>query len=379
MGHTSLRLRFGQEAQKAGFSAYGFANLPETWDAEQGLRDFISAGYHGDMMWMQDTLDRRAHPKAMWPEAKSAIVLGMNYGPAHDPLTELGQSQNAYISVYARGDDYHDVIKGRLKGLAGWWAKEVSAQVKVFVDTAPLMEKPLAQLAGLGFQGKHTNLVSRQLGSWLFLGTILTDQALGDTDAAEGNHCGTCTACLDICPTKAFVAPFQLDARACLSYLTIEHKGPWPLKYRAAMGNRIYGCDDCLAVCPWNKFAESASEVRLEARSGLSEIKLIDLLRMDEAQFRTHFAKNPIKRIGHARFLRNAAYGLGNHIREHRDQDAIQSLIDRLGHEAALVRGACVWALSQGMSVAEFAALREAHYPKETDLDVRCEWEGCAP
>src|SRR6185312_2327885 len=246
-------------AADLGFDACGFASVEAPWPASARLAEFVAAGRHGTMDWVVRTAERRAHPRAMWPEACSAIVLGLNYGPDRDPLEALNQRSRGAISVYAQGDDYHELIKKRLKRLAGWIQACFGGEVKVFVDTAPLMEKPLAQAAGLGWQGKHTNLVSREFGSWLFLGAVLTTLELAP-DAPGRDHCGQCRACLDICPTNAFPAPYQLDARACISYLTIEHAGPIPERYRAALGNRIYGCDDCLAVCPWNKFAQASRE-----------------------------------------------------------------------------------------------------------------------
>jgi epoxyqueuosine reductase len=263
------------------------------------------------MAWMEATLERRAHPQAMWPGARSAIMLAVNYGPEADPLEALAHTDRGAISVYAKGDDYHDLIKKRLKALARWLVAEAGCEVKVFVDTAPLMEKPLAQAAGLGWQGKHTNLVSRAFGAWLFLGSVLTDLTLAP-DAPETDHCGVCQACLDICPTKAFPAPYQLDARRCISYLTIEHAGPIPKALRPALGPRIYGCDDCLAVCPWNKFAQTAREQALHAREALDSPALADLARLDDTAFRALFSKSPIKRIGRARFLRNVLYAIGN-------------------------------------------------------------------
>ncbi|MGZ3298469.1 MAG: tRNA epoxyqueuosine(34) reductase QueG, partial [Asticcacaulis sp.] len=298
-------------AFELGFSAARFAPVPDVWDASDRLRAFVAAGYHGGMAWMEETLDRRSHPRNMWADAKSAMVLGYNYGPASDPLALLETPEIANLSVYARGDDYHELIKGKLKQLAGWIVARTGCELKVFVDTAPLMEKPLAQLAGIGWQGKHTNLVSREFGSWLFLGVILIDRVLAE-DAPEVDHCGSCRACLDICPTQAFDGPYRLDARKCLSYLTIEHKGPWPYAYRHAMGNRIYGCDDCLAVCPWNKFAQTAQEARLQARQGFDGLRLTDLARLDDARFRALFRKSPVKRIGREAFLRNVNYALGN-------------------------------------------------------------------
>ena len=298
-------------AAALGFDVCRFASAAEPWSAGERLAHFVEAGRHGEMGWMETTLERRSHPTAMWSEARSAVVLGLNYSPEHDPLPEMADASAGYISVYARGDDYHEVIKGRLKTLAGQIAARTGAEVKVFVDTAPLMEKPLAQRAGLGWQGKHTNLLSRTHGNWLFLGVILSAADL-EPDAPEGEHCGTCTACLDACPTMAFPAPFQLDARRCLSYLTIEFAGAWPEEFRVATGSRIYGCDDCLAVCPWNKFAAEAREGRVKARDALVSPRLADLAMLDDTAFRTLFSKSPVKRIGRDRFVRNVLYAIGN-------------------------------------------------------------------
>lgn len=305
------RIFIRKRAAELGFSLCRFASASDPWSAGEKLEYFVDQGRHGDMEWMRTTLERRAHPTGMWPEARTAIVLGMNYGPDEDPRPELDQASNAYISVYARGDDYHEVIKGRLKILAGQIAARLNQDIKVFVDTAPLMEKPLAMRAGLGWQGKHTNLLSRTHGNWLFLGTILTAADL-EPDEAETEHCGRCTSCLDACPTQAFPAPFQIDARRCLSYLTIEYAGAWPEEFRSMTGNRIYGCDDCLAACPWNKFAQGASEARLHARETLKSPPLSMLLGLDDAAFRALFTKSPIKRIGRNRFIRNALYAAGN-------------------------------------------------------------------
>jgi len=299
------------QALALGFDVCGVASVEAPWPASGYLAQFVADGRHGDMDWIATTVERRAHPKAMWAGARSALVLGVNYGPDADPLAALEHRGRGAISVYAQGDDYHEVIKTRLKALARWLVAERSCEVKVFVDTAPLLEKPLAQSAGLGWQGKHTNLVSRAFGSWLFLGSVLTDLDLAP-DAAETDHCGGCRACLDICPTKAFPAPYQLDARRCISYLTIEHAGPVPIEFRAAMGNRIYGCDDCLAVCPWNKFASTAREAKLQARDALRSPTLAELARLDDAAFRALFSKSPIKRIGRDRFVRNVLYAVGN-------------------------------------------------------------------
>ncbi len=299
------------KALALGFDACGFARVDAAWPASARLAEFVDQGRHGEMGWIETTRERRSHPNAMWEHARSAVVLGLNYGPDVDPLIQLQQRSHAAISVYAQGDDYHEVVKKRLKALGGWMAQTLGGDLKVFVDTAPLMEKPLAEAAGLGWQGKHTNLISREFGSWLFLGSILTTLEL-EADAPSGGDCGTCRACLDICPTNAFPAPYQLDARACISYLTIEFAGPVPLKYREAMGNRIYGCDDCLAVCPWNKFAQRAAEQAFHARESLKQPALAELAALDDAAFRLMFSKSPVKRIGRNRFVRNVLYAIGN-------------------------------------------------------------------
>jgi epoxyqueuosine reductase len=306
-GKDAIRTR----ARALGFDACGFAALADAWPASARLAEFVAEGRPGTMDWMETTAARRARPRAMWPQARSAIVLGLNYGPDRDPMDALAERAKGAISVYAQGDDYHDLIKGRLKQLAGFAKKTLGGEVKVFVDTAPLMEKPLAEQAGLGWQGKHTNLVSREFGSWLFLGSVLTSAEVAP-DEAHGDHCGACRACLDVCPTNAFPAPYQLDARACLSYLTIEHEGPIPEVYREAMGNRIYGCDDCLAVCPWNKFAQAGRESRLAARAALRAPALAELASLDDAGFQALFTKSAVKRIGRDRFVRNVLYAIGN-------------------------------------------------------------------
>ncbi|THD74501.1 MAG: tRNA epoxyqueuosine(34) reductase QueG [Phenylobacterium sp.] len=358
------------EAKALGFDLCRFTDLDAAWPAAKQLAEYVAEGRHGEMGWMAETAERRAHPQAMWGEARSAIVLGVNYGPDHDPLAILSEPTRGAISVYAQGDDYHELIKSRLKALARWLQARFGGELKVFVDTAPLLEKPLAQRAGLGWQGRHTNLVSREFGSWLFLGSILTTLELAP-DSPEPMACGTCRACLDVCPTDAFPAPFQLDARRCISYLTIELKGPIPPEFRAALGNRIYGCDDCLAVCPWNKFAAIASEQKLRAREALRAPALADLARLDDAQFRALFSKSPVKRIGRDRFIRNVLYALGNSGDPALATEALRLLDD----PSALVRGAAVWALSRLQPVAEFARLRVARLPLEADPDVRLEWD----
>jgi len=333
------------------------------------LREFLAAGRHGTMAWLETGADRRADPRALWPEAASVVMVGMNYGPDRDPLEALAQKDRAAISVYAGNRDYHDLIKGKLKVLAGRFKARTGSEVKVFVDTAPLMEKPLAEAAGLGWQGKHTNLVSREFGSWLFLGAIVTSVPL-PPDAPETDACGTCRACLDVCPTNAFPAPYQLDARRCISYLTIEHEGPIPREFRKAIGNRVYGCDDCLAVCPWNKFAQVTREAKLKAREDRVSPALADLASLDEAAFREQFSASPIKRIGRDRFLRNVLIAIGNSA-----TPALAAVAERhLADVSPLVRGAAVWALSELLSPSKFAAVARRHRTAEANADVLAEW-----
>ncbi|MEP4050989.1 MAG: tRNA epoxyqueuosine(34) reductase QueG [Litorimonas sp.] len=310
--------------------------------AGEGLQAAVSAGHHGSMEWLAETAFRRSHPQNLWPDAKSAIIFGMNYGPDSDPMVTLQDLSVGTISVYARGRDYHDIMKGRLKELAGLLARDTGEDVKVFVDTAPLMEKPLAMAAGLGWQGKHTNLVSRDFGSWLFIGSILSAAKLTPTPP-ELDHCGSCSACLEICPTKAFPAPYKLDARRCISYLTIEYAGAVDKDLREKMGNHIYGCDDCLAVCPWNKFAQIGQEVKLAAREDLNAPNLSELVTLGETGFRQIFSGSPIKRIGWPRFLRNVLYAIGNS-----KQTSLKYLTENyLTHEDAVVADAAQWASEQ--------------------------------
>ena len=358
------------EALRLGFSVCRVAGAdagPETADR---LTRFLAEGRHGTMAWMAETATRRAAPRALWPEAETVVVLGLNYGPDEDPLAVLADRCAGAVSVYARHRDYHDIVKGRLKELAGKLAARarsfgLEADVKVFVDTAPVMEKPLAARAGVGWQGKHTNLVSRDFGSWLFLGEIFTTLKL-PPDQHETDHCGSCRACLDACPTGAFPAPYQLDARRCISYLTIEHAGPIPHELRIHMGNRIYGCDDCLAVCPWNKFAAAAHEAKLVARDDLRRPRLADLARLDDAGFRTLFAGSPVKRIGRDRFVRNVLIAIGNAGDPSLAGEAQRLLAD----PAPVVRGAAVWALAH-LDPMRLAAARGAPDPDET---VEAEW-----
>jgi epoxyqueuosine reductase len=324
------------------------------------------------MAWMAETFERRVDPRKLMPDARSIVMLGLNYGPEADPLAALSRPETGAISVYARHRDYHDVIKGKLKELAAVLvaaARPEETDVKVFVDTAPLLEKPLAARGGLGWQGKHTNLVSREFGSWLLLGAILTNLDL-PPDPPESDHCGQCRACLDVCPTGAFPAPYQLDARRCISYLTIEHEGPIPRELRPAIGNRIYGCDDCLAVCPWNKFASEGREAKLAARADLNAPPLAELARLDDASFRSFFAGGPIKRIGRARFVRNVMIAIGNS--NNRALAAVAA--ERLDDNSALVRGAAVWALARLTSQEEFSSFASERLRRETDVAIIEEW-----
>ena len=366
---SDLREAIRQRAADLGFDVCRFTGLQASWPATARLQAFLEAGRHGDMAWMAETADRRGHPRALWPQARSAVVLGLNYGPDVDLLPGLGRRDRGLISVYAQGDDYHDLIKGRLKQLGGWMASRLEADLKVFVDTAPLMEKPLAQQAGLGWQGKHTNLVSRDFGSWLFLGVILTTADL-PADPVETDHCGQCRACLDACPTAAFPAPYQLDARRCVSYLTIEHRGPVDPELRPGLGNRIYGCDDCLAVCPWNKFAQAGREQKLAARADRVEPPLAELAALDDAAFRERFARSPIKRTGRDRLVRNVLYAIGNSA----DPALVPAARARLDDASPLVRGAAVWALGRLLPRAEVLELAHSHADAEADPGVRAEW-----
>ncbi|MGE4219630.1 MAG: tRNA epoxyqueuosine(34) reductase QueG [Alphaproteobacteria bacterium] len=370
----AIRDAIRDRALAAGFDAVGFApaSLPER--AGEHLRAFVAAGRHGDMGWLAETVERRSAPDALWPEARSVILVAANYGPAEDPLAEMARSRaqgRGTISVYARNRDYHDLMKKRLRVLARWVHETFATEVKLFVDTAPVMEKPLAMQAGLGWQGKHTNLVSREFGSWLFLGSVFTGLAL-EPDRAETDHCGACRRCLDACPTAAFDAPYRLDARRCISYLTIEHKGHIPAGFRTALGTRIYGCDDCLAVCPWNKFARATAEPDFLPRAALTAARLADLAALDDAAFRALFSGSPVKRIGRNRFLRNVLIALGNL----GDRDTVPAVAERLEDESPLVRAMAVWALARLAGPADLRRLAERHLPREGDADVRSEWEG---
>ncbi len=364
-----VRDALAAQALACGFDVIGIADPAGIAEAGPRFQQFLDDGAHGEMDWLAANPERRADPRVLWSEVRSVVMLGVNYGPDADPTAILAQRSHAAISVYAQGDDYHDLIKKRLKEVARWLVATAGGDVKVFVDTAAVMEKPLAQAAGLGWQGKHTNLVSRDFGSWLFLGAIYTTLDL-PRDQFDGDHCGSCRACLDSCPTDAFPAPYRLDARRCISYLTIENKGPIPREFRKAIGNRIYGCDDCLAACPWNKFAQTGREAKLAARDALRAPSLSELSRLDDAQFRALFTKSPIKRIHRARFMRNVLIAIGNSGDAALVADATRLLDD----PDPLVRGAAVWALSQLLTRDEFDALARMRTDNESDASVRDEW-----
>ena len=351
-----------------GFDAVGFT-APETGTAGHDLAEFLARGYQGDMGWLERTQERRSSPTGLWPEARSIVAVGMNYGPRVDPLEAVGNSDQGAISVYARGRDYHKVMKKSLRALARWISETLDCEVKLFVDTAPVMEKPVAQQAGLGWQGKHTNLVSTEFGSWLFLGEIFTTLDL-KPDVAGQDHCGSCQRCLDACPTSAFTAPYRLDARRCISYLTIEHKGHIALEFREPMGNRIYGCDDCLAVCPWNKFAHpTVHSEYLEDICGGKTLK--DLATLDDKGFRSMFSGSPIKRLGRDRFVRNVLIAIGNS-----GNSLMLDVATRLiSDPSPLVRAMAVWAVSKLAAPAEFASYSEHYRTSEGDPDVLLEWD----
>ncbi|MGQ0681217.1 tRNA epoxyqueuosine(34) reductase QueG [Bradyrhizobium sp.] len=370
---AEIKTALAREAAALGFDCIGVTGPDSVGEAGLRFREFLEAGGHGDMDWLAANPERRMHPRALWPGVRSIVMLGFNYGPDEDPLLALQKRTRGTISAYAQGDDYHDVIKKRLKTLARWLATTTGDDVKVFIDTAAVTEKPLAQAAGLGWQGKHTNLVSREFGSWLFLGAIFSASDL-PRDEPDVDHCGSCTACQEICPTAAFPAPYKLDARRCISYLTIENKGPIPHEFRKAMGNRIYGCDDCLAVCPWNKFAQVGREAKLAARAELREPQLAELARLDDPAFRALFSKSPVKRIGRDRFIRNVLIAIGNSGNAALAAEAARLL----GDASPLVRGAAVWALGQLMTAEEFSASARNALGNETNEDVQAEWRNAS-
>jgi epoxyqueuosine reductase len=357
-----------KEAASLGFDLCRITNPDNVPDTAIRLKEFVDAGYHGTMSWMEETLERRSSPKGLWGDVRSIVMFGLNYGPDEDPRPLLLEKDKANISVYARNRDYHDIIKGRLKELATRFAARSGEDVKVFVDTAPVMEKPLAAAAGFGWQGKHTNLVSKTHGSWLFLGSMFTTADL-DIDEPVSDHCGSCKACLTACPTDAFPAPYKLDARRCISYLTIEHRGPIPHEFREKIGNRIYGCDDCLSACPWNKFAKQSSELKLQAREDLKAPEIAFFLTLDDPTFRTFFSGSPIKRIGRNRFVRNVLMAAGNS----GNTLYIERCLELLSDPSPDVRGMAIWTLKRLMPAVDFQRLAESRSMDE-DSDVENEW-----
>lgn len=371
MHSSNLKSALKSIAKNQGFDDIGIAGPEMLERHSQSLNVFLEQNWHGEMIWMAEKKERRQNPTKLWPDVKSVIMLAMNYGPDEDPLPQLKRRSNGVISVYAKGKDYHTIIKKKLKNIAGWFVEQTGAEVKVFVDTAPLMEKPLAMQAGLGWQGKHTNLVSREFGSWVFLGAILTSFKLEPDETME-DHCGSCQKCLDVCPTSAFPRPYQLNASRCISYLTIEHKSIIPLEFRKPMGNRIFGCDDCLAVCPWNKFAKQASETRFFAREAADNPQLSLLLALTESEFRENYAGSPIKRTGHAGFLRNCLIAAGNS----NDKNLIPH-IERLlvDDKSPVVRATAVWALGELASNDEIANTWASNGQYETEDIVNEEWQ----
>ncbi|MGX1743962.1 tRNA epoxyqueuosine(34) reductase QueG [Bosea sp. NPDC055353] len=373
MKAEKLKRAVADRARDEGFAVMRVAGADAIPQAPGRLEAWLAKGYQGEMGWMEDRREQRADPRQLWSEVRSVVMLGMNYAGEGDPLAMLAQPDKAAISLYARRRDYHDVIKGKLKSVAGLLAARGGADVKVFVDTAPVMEKPLAQAAGLGWQGKHTVLVSREHGSWLLLGAIYTTAEL-PADAAERDHCGSCRRCLDICPTDAFPAPYQLDARRCIAYLTIEHAGHIDAALRPGIGNRVFGCDDCLAVCPWNKFAAAAQETRLALKDELDGLDLASLSRLDDPAFRTLFAGTPVKRTGRDRFLRNVQIAIGNSGRA----ELIDSALAHLADPSPLVRAMAVWA-SGRLDADRARGLATAGLDNETDPQVRAEWLALTP
>lgn len=366
---ASFKSEIDTMAKELGFASVGFTSPTGLEDAADYFQEFLNKDYHGTMTWLEEKADRRKSPRVLWPDVNSIIMLSMNYGPGKNPLEDLKHINNGNISVYAKGKDYHDIIKKRLKQIARYIHQKYDAEVKVFVDTAPVMEKPLADKAGIGWQGKHTNLVSREYGSWLFIGSIFTTLKI-EEDEQEQDHCGSCSACLDICPTNAFPTPYKLDARRCISYLTIEYKGHIDKKFREAMGNRIYGCDDCLAVCPWNKYAKLTQEHQFTPRIELNPARLDDLAMLDDASFRSVFSGSPIKRVGRNFFIRNVLIAIGNS----GNKNYVPLLMNKLKEESAHVRAMAVWALSKLCTVRDFEKAKDTHLPQETDYAVIEEW-----
>ena len=366
---ADLKQAIIEKALALGFDGAGVTSAEAPAAFGHRLSHFLSCDRHGDMAWLGERTQERSSPNALWPDAKSVIMLGMNYGPEQDPMNALQHADRGAVSVYAQRKDYHDILKKRLKQLGRWIVESWSCEVKVFVDTAPVMEKPLAELAGIGWQGKHTNLVSRDYGSWLFLGAIFTTLELAPNEPEE-DHCGQCQRCLDICPTNAFPKPYELDATRCIAYLTIEHKGHIPVEFREQIGNRVFGCDDCLAVCPWNKFAQQSSVTSLAIRPALASAPLEDLAALDDASFRTLFAGTPVKRTGRDRFIRNVLIAIGNSS----DPSLAGAAENLLRDSSPLVRSAAIWALSRLLAPGDFARLRQKTSRTERDPEVLREW-----
>lgn len=369
-GVRDLKPSLMAKAEELGFDAIRVARPDAIVNAGERLMAFLAEGRHGDMDWMADTAERRRDPRQLWPDVRSIVMLGISYAPTTDPLEVLQQSSNGAVSAYAQGKDYHDVVKAKLKAIARWFHAASGKELKVFVDTAPLMEKPLAQAAGLGWQGKHTNLVSRDHGSWLFLGAIATAAEL-QPDEPERDHCGSCRRCLDVCPTNAFPAPYQLDARRCIAYLTIEYRGHIAREFREAIGNRVFGCDDCLAVCPWNKFAETAREAKFAAVEGAVAPHLADLLAMSDEDFRSRFRGTPVKRTGWERFMRNVLIAAGNSS----DAGLVDGVRLHLQSNSPLVRAMAVWAFRRLAEEDDVAYARQSSCEQEHDFYVRAEWD----
>ena len=366
----NLKISLIEKSKEFGFDVIKITKPNISKENKDYFDKFLFNNFHGEMDWLENKKERRKSPKKLWNDVESIIMLGVNYGPDHDPLDSIKLKNIGNISVYAKGNDYHDIIKKNLKKLGRWFVQEIKSEIKVFVDTAPVMEKPLAQKAGLGWQGKHTNLVSREFGSWLFLGSIYTNIVI-DTDEEELDHCGNCTSCIDICPTQAFPEPYKLDARKCISYLTIEHKGPIPINLRSKIGNRIYGCDDCLAICPWNKFAKESNEMKFSSNHNKESFSLEKLSLLDDRNFRLMFSKSPIKRIGRDRFLRNVLIALGNS----KSKSAAHYIKRNLDDKSPIVRGAAVWAINQILKGEEINMIKNNFLPLEQDINVINEWD----
>jgi epoxyqueuosine reductase len=367
---ANLAAEVKRQALALGFDSVGITTPDAIPAAPVRLAAFLEIGAHGDMDWLLRHADRRGDPRVLWPEVRSVVMLGTCYAPDCDPRESLADPVSGTVSVYAKGRDYHDVLKARTKTLARWLVARAGGEAKVFVDTAPLMEKPLAEAAGLGWQGKHTNLVSRAHGSWLFLAALLTDVPL-PPDARETDHCGSCRRCLDICPTQAFPAPYQLDARRCIAYLTIEHKGHIAPEFREPIGNRVFGCDDCLAVCPWNRFAQATREARFKGGPLTDDPPLAELLGLDDAAFRARFAGTPLKRTGRDRFIRNCLIAAGNS----GDPDLAPLVAGLIGDASPLVRAMAVWAYARLAAAADVAAAYARHSVGESDATVCAEWQ----